>query len=236
MTEAREASDAMETFYREIATKSMDALWHRTGGGPRGPEPVAPYQPAHWNGTDIQGFMVRAGELVRPGPEAQRRVLVLANPGAGPFRSATHTLYGNVQMVLPGEVAPSHRHTSSAIRFIMQGEGAVTIVDGEPVEMKPGDLVLTTGWCFHGHVSKADGPVLWMDSLDSPLIGALRIGRAEQYPDELEPATRPVGDSFNGHGWGNFRPMWQRQASKISPQLLYPWTQAEHALQQLART
>jgi gentisate 1,2-dioxygenase len=236
MTETRTPSDEMQAFYREIAARSMDALWNRTQGRPPREGTFAPYQPAHWDGDDIATYIKRAGELVRPGPDAQRRVLVLVNPGVEPFRSATHTLYGNVQMVLPGEIAPSHRHTSSAIRFIMQGEGAATIVDGEPVEMSPGDLVLTPGWCVHGHVSQANGPVLWMDSLDSPLIASLRIGRTEQYPDELEPATRPVGSSFNGHGWGNFRPMWQRQSSKISPQLLYPWTQTEPALQQLART
>jgi gentisate 1,2-dioxygenase len=237
MAEPHATSDEMETFYRTIAAKSMDALWHRTqGGAPRGPDPVAPYDPMHWSGQDIATYIKRAGELVRPGPDAQRRVLVLANASAGPFRSATHTLYGNVQMVLPGEIAPTHRHTSSAIRFIMEGEGAVTIVDGEPVEMAPGDLVLTPGWCFHGHVSKADGPVLWMDSLDSPLIGALRIGRAEQYPDELEPATVPVGASYNRYGGGNLRPLWQRQSSRISPQLLYPWAKTEQALHELKRT
>ena len=235
MSEAHQVTDAMETFYQDLKAKSMDALWRRNLGGPRSAEPVAPYQPAFWSGRDISEFVDRAAKLVRPGPDAQRRVIVLANPGV-PFGSATHTLFGNVQLVLPGEVAPSHRHISSAIRFIMQGEGAVTIVDGEPVEMNPGDLVLTPGWCFHGHVSNASGPVVWMDSLDSPLIGSLRIGRSEQYPDELEPATRPVGDSFNRTGWGHFRPKWDRSVSKISPQLLYPWAQTERALQQLART
>jgi len=235
MTETQAPSDAMEAFYQKVGAKSMQALWARNmGNGPRQEGPVVPYQPAYWSGDDIGAFIKEAGELVQPGPDAQRRVLVLANPGV-PFKSATHTLFGNVQMVLPGEVAPSHRHTSSAIRFIMQGEGAVTIVNGEPVEMKPGDLVLTPGWCWHGHVSQADGPVLWMDSLDSPLIASLRINQSEQYPDELEPATKPVGASFNTHGWGNFRPLWQKDSPKISPQLLYPWSQTEKALQELAR-
>jgi gentisate 1,2-dioxygenase len=235
MAETRATSAEMQAFYDEIATKSMEALWQRSPAGSRDGS-AAPYQPAYWRGADIAQYMKRAGELVRPGPEAQRRVLILVNPGVAPFRSATHTLYGNVQMVLPGEIAPTHRHTSSAIRFIMQGEGAVTIVDGEPVEMKPGDLVLTPNWSWHGHVSQANEPVLWMDSLDSPLIASLRIGRGEQYPDELEPATRPVGDSFNRYGRGNFRPLWQQRSSKFSTQLLYPWEQTEPALRELAHT
>jgi gentisate 1,2-dioxygenase len=232
-----ETAEALEAFYREIEDQSMDALWRRHQQGDRPSDPAAPYGPYHWNGADIQRFMSRAGELVQPGPDAQRRVLILSNPGVKPAKSATHTLSGNVQMVLPGEIAPSHRHTNAAIRFIMQGEGAVTIVDGEPVEMRPGDLVLTPGWCYHGHVSKAAEPVLWMDSLDGPLVvGMLRIARYQQYPDELEPATKPVGASFTEYGHGNFRPMWKKEASKISPQLLYPWTQTERALRELART
>src|SRR5712692_6935582 len=131
MADMRTGSDEMEAFYQEIATKSMDALWRRSMGGPRADGPVAPYQPAYWDGEDISRFIMRAGELVRPGPDAQRRVLMLANPGV-PFGSATHTLFGNVQLVLPGEVAPSHRHTSAAIRFIMRGEGAVFIVERQP--------------------------------------------------------------------------------------------------------
>jgi gentisate 1,2-dioxygenase len=227
-------SDAMEAFYRELNDKSMDALWRRAQAGERPPEPVAPYQPARWRAADILPFMQRAGELVQPGPDAQRRVIQLVNPGVAPARSATHTLSGNVQMVLPGEVAPSHRHTNAAIRFIMKGTGAVTIVDGEPVEMNPGDLVLTPGWCYHGHISQAVGPVMWMDSLDGPLVaGMLRLARYQQYPDELEPATRPLGAS--GRFGAGVRPMWERGPTPISPQLLYPWSQTESALHDLAK-
>jgi len=227
-------ANPMEAFYGELAEKSMDALWRRAQAGERPLDPVAPYQPARWRSADILPFMKRAGELVQPGPESQRRVIQLVNPSVAPARSATHMLSGNVQMVLPGEVAPSHRHTNAAIRFIMHGTGAVTIVDGEPVAMNPGDLVLTPGWCYHGHISQADGPVLWMDSLDGPLVsGMLRISRYQQYPDELEPATKALGASSRfGPG---VRPMWQRGPTAISPQLLYPWSQTEQALHDLAR-
>ena len=236
MTAAPDAgTNAMEEFYKELETKSMGALWrggHQQGGRPT--EPKAPYQPAHWRWTDISTFVKRAGELVQPGPEAQRRVITLNNPSAG--GSATHMLSGNVQMVLPGEVAPSHRHTNAAIRFIMQGEGAVTIVDGEPVAMRPGDLVLTPGWCYHGHVSQAAGPVLWMDSLDGPLVvQSLKLARYQQYPDELEPATKPEGDSYGRYGYGHFRPLWDKSTSAISPQLMYPWEQTQRALERLAK-
>jgi gentisate 1,2-dioxygenase len=226
-------SEAMQAFYRELEGKSMDALWRRHQQGDRPSEPRAPYQPARWRSADILPFLKKAGDLVQPGPDAQRRVIQLANPSVD-SKSATHTLSGNVQMVLPGEVAPSHRHTNAAIRFIMHGTGAVTIVDGEPVAMNPGDLVLTPGWCYHGHISQADGPVWWMDSLDGPLVsGMLKVARYQQYPDELEPATKPLNASSR-FGAG-VRPLWQRGPSLISPQLLYPWAQTEQALHDLAK-
>jgi gentisate 1,2-dioxygenase len=229
-------SNPMEAFYRELEDKAMGALWRRHQRGDRPTDPVAPYSPAHWRWSDIGGFVKRAGELVQPGPDAQRRVITLNNPSLGPGGAATHTVSGNVQMVLPGEVAPSHRHTNAAIRFIMHGEGAVTIVDGEPIAMRPGDLVLTPGWSYHGHVSKADGPVLWMDSLDGPLVvEKLRIARYEQYPDELEPAFRPPNDSVSRYGGGHLRPTWQKQRTPVSPQMVYPWERTEPALRDLAK-
>src|SRR5687767_2920988 len=158
-------NEQMEAFYREIETKWLHALWSSPQRGGRPTEPVAPFAPAHWRWSEIRDYMARAGKLVQPGADSQRRVLTLNNPAVKPGGGATHTLTGAVQMVLPGEIAPSHRHTNAAIRFIIEGEGATTIVDGEPVPMNPGDLVLTPGWSYHGHVSKAEGPVLWMDSL-----------------------------------------------------------------------
>lgn len=236
MAAGQRQSSEMEAFYREIESKWLHALWSSPQRGERPTDPVAPYRPAHWRWADIERFMERAGELVRPGPDAQRRVLTLSNPDVKPGHSATHTLTGAVQMVLPGEIAPSHRHTNAAIRFIIRGEGAVTIVDGEPVPMSPGDLVLTPGWCYHGHISRAEGPVLWMDSLDGPLtVEKLRIARYEQYPDELQPATRPIGDSISRFGGGHLRPVWQRHTSRISPQMVYPWDRTEKALRDLAR-
>ncbi len=184
--------DPMQEFYRELEGKSMDALWRRHQQGDRPSEPLAPYQPARWRSSDVLPFIKKAGDLVQPGPEAQRRVIQLVNPSVQ-SKSATHTLSGNVQMVLPGEVAPSHRHTNAAIRFIMHGTG-----------------------------------------LDGPLVsGMLKVARYQQYPDELEPATKPLNASSR-FGAG-VRPMWQRGPTLISPQLLYPWAQTEQALRDLAK-
>lgn len=171
-----------------------------------------------------------AAELVRPGPQAERRVLTLRNPGGG-------TLAAAVQMVLPGEAAPSHRHTPAAIRFILQGKGAATIVNGEPCIMTPGDLVLTPAWSWHGHISEADGPMMWMDGLDAPVIQALGAGFVfEGYPEGgVQPATKQPGDSYDRYGAAQLRPLWGQESNSVSPLLVYPWAQSEEALHNLAK-
>ena len=175
-------SEAMETFYADLHAKNMDALWRGRVPGQAGSEPRAAYPPHRWAWSDIRPFMTRAGELVTPGPESERRVVQLIHPALGAVRSASHLLTANVQMVLPGEVAPPHRHTIAAIRFIIEGESAVTFVDGQAVEMHPGDLVLTPAQHWHGHENHSAGPTLWMDTLDRPLTIALQQSRYEAYP------------------------------------------------------
>jgi gentisate 1,2-dioxygenase len=103
----------------------------------------------------------KAGELT-PIEKAERRVLVLANPGHGlENMKASPAMYLGMQLLLPGEWAPSHRHTPNAVRMIVEGEGAYTTVDGEKCPMSRGDLILTpTGlWHEHGHDGTEPGGV-----------------------------------------------------------------------------
>jgi gentisate 1,2-dioxygenase len=225
----------MEAFYEQINRKNLDALWRHHNPQAGVDDVKAPYAPRLWRWADIGPFMDRATELVEPSPEDQRRVLTLNNPAIMPSKAATHTISAAVQCVLPGEVAPAHRHTAAAIRFIMTGQGAVTFVDHEPCAMNPGDLILTPGWTWHGHINQGDGPMLWMDSLDVPLIGVLRQGLYEDYPDEIQPAAKPVDNSISRYGSGHMRPVWERPGSPISPLLSFPWTETERALKNLAK-
>lgn len=223
----------MERFYDDLVARNMDALWRVRVQGTSGREPVAQYPPCRWNWSDIRPFMTRAGELVAPGPDSERRVVILTHPALGPVRAASHLLTANVQMVLPGEVAPVHRHTISAIRFIIEGESAVTFVNGEPVQMHPGDLVLTPAQHWHGHENHSAGPTLWMDTLDRPLTVALRQSRFELYPKDAPPLTRPAGVTRGRFGNGLLRPP-SVGAAPVSPVFSYPWSDAEPALYALA--
>ena len=226
-------TDSMEALLRDLEASNMSAVWRMRAGAPQ--TGAAAYPPYRWRWADIEPLAYRALNLLQPGRgDGERRAISLSNPGAG--RGATHTLTAAVQVVQPGDISPSHRHVAAAIRFIIKGEGTVTIVNGEPAPMKPGDLVLTPSLNWHGHVSQGSGPMMWMDSLDAPLVGLLRVGMAQEpYPDEMEPATRAIGDSYSRFGGGHLRPVWHKTVANVSPLLSFPWEQTEKALHELAR-
>ena len=102
---------------------------------------------------------MRATELVGT-EQAERRVLRLMNPGMDGKTATTQTLFGGVQTVLPGEIAPAHRHTQNALRFIIESKGGYTAVGGERFPMLPGDLVLTPSWEWHDHGNDTDSPMI----------------------------------------------------------------------------
>ena len=120
-----------------------------------------------------------------------RRVLILENPALRGQSSITQSLYAGLQLILPGEVAPSHRHTQSALRFIVEGAGAYTAVDGERTTMQPGDFIITPSWTWHDHGNDDEEPVVWLDGLDIPMIRFFDAGFAETYTEAVQPVLAP---------------------------------------------
>jgi gentisate 1,2-dioxygenase len=139
--------------------------------------------------------------------------------------------------MLPGEIAGAHRHTPDALRFIIEGEGAYTVVEGERIVLRPGDLVLTPNWKLHDHGNAPDGQaVTWMDALDVPLVNLLDASFFEQFPGRGQPVTKAPEDSYQRYGAGHLKPTWEHAAaSGPSPLLVYRWAQTEEALRGLAR-
>ena len=132
--------------------------------------PARQTQPTHWAYQTIKPLLLRAGELT-PIEKAERRVLVLSNPGLGPDATmATPSIYLGLQLIQPGETAPCHKHTPSAIRFVIEGSGGFTSVQGEKLPMEKGDLILTPAGMWHEHGHEGKGPVIWLDALDLPLM------------------------------------------------------------------
>jgi gentisate 1,2-dioxygenase len=161
-------------------------------------------------------------------------VIAFMNPGLGRKQEATSTLWAGVQILLPGETAPAHRHLPSAIRFIIQGKGAYTTVEGDPCFIGPGDLVLTPPWTWHDHGNASDEPVLWMDGLDLPFVRDMDANFFEPFAGEQQSLTKSTNDSERRYGVAQLRPTWEHAAGPSSPLLNYKWERTEEVLRQLA--
>jgi len=220
-------------FYDEIAPHSLAPLWERLHMLVTR-TPTSDARPFHWNYDDVvRPYMMRSGGLISA-KEAERRVLILENPGFKGQSRITTSLFSGLQMILPGEVAPAHRHTPSALRFIIEGHGAYTAVEGERTIMEPGDFVITPPWTWHDHGNETDEPMVWLDGLDVPMIKMLDVGFAEPANSESQSISRPVGDSPARYG-SNMVPVDWKPETKSSPVFSYPYARSRETLHTLAR-
>jgi gentisate 1,2-dioxygenase len=226
----------------ELPQDYRDAL-KRAGLGPLWPQlrnalPHNAPQPvtrSHlWAYSDVRPLLLRAGELT-PVEKAERRVLFLADPGRGQgAMQATSTIYVGLQLLLPGETAPAHKHTPSAARIVVEGEGAYTVVDGDKLPMHAGDLILTPGGCWHDHGHSGKAPVIWLDALDLPLFVYLEGSYAIEAPLQT-PRNRPDASEVEYRAAG-LAPVRRRDRAAPSayPMMRYPWQRTEAALRRLA--
>lgn len=199
------------------------------------PKPNTPCVPAFWQYDEVRPFLMRAGEAITA-EEAVRRVLILENPALRGQSATTQSLYAGLQLILPREIAPSHRHTQSALRFIVEGSGAWTAVDGERTTMQPGDFIITPSWTWHDHGSEADGPVVWLDGLDIPMVRFFDAGFAENNQDRSQQVTRPEGTSFARFGHNMAPVRHEAPYGATSPIFSYPYERSREALEQLERS
>jgi len=222
-----------KAFYEAISSYSMKPLWEVLHSLVP-PEPASGCVPHLWKYADIRPHLMRACELITA-EEAVRRVLILENPGLRGQSSVTQSLFAGLQVILPGEIAPSHRHTQSALRFIVEGSGAYTAVDGERTSMQPGDFIITPSWAWHDHGSTAPGPVVWLDGLDIPMIRFLDAGFAQNDVRKSQTESRAEGTSFARFG-NNMAPL-QHEApfGATSPIFSYPYERSREALRALEK-
>ena len=197
-------------FYERIAPHGMAPLWTRLKGlVPTQPTPVG--VPHRWRYAEVRPYVLESARLISA-EEAERRVLILENPALAGTSQVTGTLYAGLQLIMPGEVAPSHRHTQSALRFVMEGRGAYTAVDGQRTIMEPGDFVITPPWTWHEHGNESSEPMVWLDGLDIPMV--------KHFNSTFREDGRPGrGNSGNGPG----------------PRFSYPWSRTRETLAAMAR-
>jgi len=236
------SAHAMDTperraFYDRISTQNLAPLWTSMANLIT-PEPRSPCVPAAWKFGDIRAAMMEAGGLITA-KEAERRVLVLENPGLRGQSKITTDLYAGVQLVLPGEVAPAHRHSQTALRFVLEGEGAHTVVDGERTLMREGDFIITPPMTWHDHGNESDAPMFWLDGLDIPVVQFVDASFAEHLADDqgkdgAQPITRKQDDSIARFG-ANLLPVDHARRGRNSPIFNYPYARTREALDAMRR-
>jgi len=218
-------------YYERIDTLGMAPLWEVLQKlVPQ--EPTTKSVPYIWRWEDAYPRVLEAGELISA-EEAERRVLILENPSYKGLGQAVDTLYAGLQLILPGEVARAHRHTAAALRFIVQGSGAYTAVDGERTYMEPGDFIITPSWAWHDHGHEGDEPVVWLDGLDVPTIDFYGPAFIEHYGEKQFPSNSPPGHTRAKFA-ANMRPYGDTTTGLTSPIFSYPYKDSRDALARLA--
>jgi gentisate 1,2-dioxygenase len=212
------SEEELQAYYAELRSQHITPAW--TGGGISF-EPKSKAVPYVWHWRDLRPQAIRAAQLVGT-EQAERRVLRLTNPGL-PGLSASNTLLANIQIVMPGEIARAHRHSASALRFIIEGKGGYTVVNGDRIPMYPGDLVLTPNWTWHDHANDTDQPMIWLDGLDIPLLRMLEANFFEEYNEQRQRVGEGADPSVAKYGSGGLKPAWDvAPATTYSPMWHYP--------------
>jgi gentisate 1,2-dioxygenase len=217
-----------QDFYDRLAPHKLAPLWEVLKGlVPHEPKSKAvPYQ---WKYDELRPLLMESGTLLTA-EEAERRALVLENPAFPGQSRTTSTMYAAVQLIMPGETAPAHRHTASALRFMIEGEGAFTVVGGERTTMRRGDFVITPAWAFHDHGNSGDQPCAWLDGLDIHVVSFFETMFSEDYNDQSQTIVRPEGDALARFGEGLLPLEAGSRYGLTTPIFNYPFERTRSAL------
>jgi len=227
-----EPSPALEQLYRGFEQELLVPLWTEIGDlMPRHPKSKA--VPHLWRWERLKALAAQAGEIVPVGRGGERRAIALANPALGGRPFATPTLWAAIQYLMPGEDAPEHRHTQHAFRFVVEGEGVWTVVNGDAVRMSRGDFLPQAGWNWHAHHNAATAPMAWIDGLDIPFSYYTESQFFEVGREKISPAERSTAErSYSERLWGHpgLRPVSATVAQPATPLLAYRWVDTDRAL------
>ncbi|HEX5685833.1 MAG TPA: gentisate 1,2-dioxygenase [Ideonella sp.] len=228
-----DAQRARAAYYDRIGEHHMTPLWEVLHAlVPPLPSPRA--QATMWRYAQLRERVLEAGRLISA-QEAERRVLILENPGLRGQSCITQTLYAGLQLILPGEVAPAHRHTQSALRLVLDGEGAYTAVDGERTTMRRGDFIVTPAWTWHDHGNLGDQPVVWLDGLDIPIVRFFDAGFSEKSDQSTQQPLRPEGDALARYGANMIPVDYAPKPADPSRVFVYPFERTRASLQAIAQ-
>jgi gentisate 1,2-dioxygenase len=223
-----------DKLYEDMERSHVKPLWTAEAKIlPARPQPRA--VPWLWKWSQVHSLASRAGNLVTIEHGGDRRALSLANPGLGGQPYATPTLWAAIQWLNGREVEPAHRHSAQAVRFMIEGKGAYSTVQGDKIYLERGDFAINPPWFWHDHGSESNGSAVWMDGLDIPLNNYLDASFFETSRNEKQDVTAVIDGSLLKYGCGQLRPAWEEPVQKYSPLSTYKWEATERALTNLAK-
>jgi gentisate 1,2-dioxygenase len=229
-TMAPEDTPELRQLYADFESENLIPLWTQLDElMPMHPQPKA--VPHVWRWSNLLPLAERAGDLVPVGRGGERRAIALANPGLPGSAYVSPTLWAAIQYLGPKETAPEHRHAQNAFRFVVEGEGVWTVVNGDPVRMSRGDFLLTPGWHFHGHHNETDQPMAWIDGLDIPFSHYTDVGFFEFGSERVTDYATPNysrGERLWCHP--GLRPLSGLENTVSSPIGAYRWEHTDRAL------
>ncbi|MFC0105940.1 cupin domain-containing protein [Kibdelosporangium aridum] len=226
-----EPTAELEALYQAFESELLVPLWTEIGDL-MPVEPKSAALPHLWRWRNLLPMAAQAGALVPVGRGGERRAIALANPGLAGRPFATPTLWAAIQYLNPGEDAPIHRHTQHAFRFVIEGEGVWTVVNGDPVAMRRGDFLPQAGWNWHSHRNLSDQPMAWIDGLDIPFQHYTGSTFFEFGPEETDEIREAPPRSYSERLWGHpgLRPLTHLRPTPSTPLLAYRWEHTDCAL------
>lgn len=226
------AEEGRMGFYEKAKAEHLAPLW-RVLHGLVTAEPRVTAVPAHYPYARVRPYLMEACDLIGT-EEAERRVLVLENPALQGQSKITPSLFCGLQIILPGEIAPAHKHVASALRFIVEGKDAYSAIAGEKTMMEVGDFVITPSMTWHDHGNESDGPMVWIDGLDMHMVNLFSASFRANYPGKAHPTTKPEGATMAEVGM-NMLPEGFVHDSQTSPIFNYPYRRTREVLDQISR-
>jgi gentisate 1,2-dioxygenase len=230
MLQTARDSDARQALDSLLDARGLSGLWNLKAEE-RTAEPKTSVRPHLWKWAEVYDSLMRAADVIGiESGKSERRYIRLVNPGLNERKLTAHTMLFGFQLILPGELAPAHRHTMTAFRFVLHGKGAYTNVEGEKMIMEAGDLIRTPQWTWHEHFNDGSEPMIWADGLDVPLIENLQVVSVERCAEEQ---LRVKEGRIDASLYGMMRPAGSARA-KLTQPLHYRWRDTYAALKLLA--
>ena len=229
---ARAVTNDRQAFYDKLSPHALAPLWEVLKGLVAS-EPKSKAVPHKWAYETLRPLLLESGGLLTA-EEAERRVLVLENPSMPGMSRITSSIYAGVQLILPGETAPAHRHVASALRFVLESDGGFTAVAGERTDMRRGDFIITPNWGWHDHGNAGKKPAIWVDGLDLPIVNLFECGFSDHWPEKSQPIGKAEGDSLARYGSGMVPLRGGSPFGATSPIFNYPYEKSRAALMAVA--